>query len=198
MIRVGLTGGIGSGKTVVAKIFADIGIPVYFADEKAKFLMNTDKIIKAKIIEKFGEKTYYYNRLDNKYLANIVFNFPKKLTELEKIVHPAVLKDFTEWSNKQKSPYVIVENAILAKTGMDKIVDYIIYVDADEKLRIKRVMERSKLNKKDVKLRINQQNSEKKLKNKADFLIINNESIFNLTQEVKKIDFKLKKKLMKS
>ena len=198
MIKVGLTGGIGSGKTTVAKIFEEIGIPVYYADSKAKALMQTDKNIREKIIKHFGKESFTKNKLNNKYLANIVFKDKKQLKILEKIVHPVVINDFLKWAKKQTSPYVIVENAIMVKTGMDKYLDYIIYVDAPVNERIKRVIERDEISENDVKLRINQQNKENKLLNKAYFLINNNNNKDLLVKEVKNIDKKLNYLLKKS
>ncbi len=198
MIKVGLTGGIGSGKTTVAKIFEEIGIPVYYADSKAKTLMQTDKNIREKIIKHFGKDSFIKDKLNNKYLANIVFKDKKQLKILEKIVHPVVINDFLKWAKKQTSPYVIVENAIMVKTGMDKYLDYIIYVDAPINERIKRVIERDEISENDVKLRINQQNKENKLLNKAYFLINNNNNKDLLVKEVKNIDKKLNYLLKKS
>src|SRR4026208_2492050 len=119
MLRIGLTGGIGSGKTTVAKIFEVLGIPVYYADDAAKHLMNTDPGLKEKIIKNFGEQSYINGELDRKYLAAIVFNEKTKLDLLNSITHPATILHAEEWMKKlgesggQNSPYIIKEAALL-------------------------------------------------------------------------------------
>jgi len=198
MIKVGLTGGIGSGKSTVARLFEAKGIPVYNSDEKAKFLMQNDKHIQKKLIEKFGPEVFVNKSLNTKYLASLVFNDKNRLKELENIVHPAVRQDFTEWTTKQEAPYVIVENAILHKSGMDQLVDYIITVVSDKEKRIERVINRDKLDKKEIEKRINSQDSIGYITKNADFIINNNKNIDYLTEKVDFVDKKLKKLLKKS
>jgi dephospho-CoA kinase len=195
MIKIGLTGGIGSGKTTVAKLFEKLDIPVYYADDKAKYLMANDPKIKKKLIEIFGPETFKKEQLNTKYLADIVFKHPSQLKKLEKIVHPAVRKDFISWSKKQNAPYIIVENAILHKSGMDELVDYIIVVTGNKEKRIQRLISRDKIDKNEIENRIRNQENDDFLTNNADFIITNNKNIDFLDKKVKFIDQKLKKLL---
>src|SRR5258705_4342017 len=113
MIKVGLTGGIGSGKSVVAKVFETLGIPVYYADNAAKILMNTNKDLKIAIIKNFGEGSYMNGELNRKYLASLVFNDKEKLELLNSLTHPATILDAGDWMKRQTSPYIIKEAALL-------------------------------------------------------------------------------------
>ena len=198
MIQIGLTGGIGSGKTTVAKIFEKKGIPVYYADDQAKKLMQTHPKLIRQIQSLLGEKAYVDNKLNARYIAGIVFDNKKKLAALEQIVHPAVWQDFLEWSSRQKAPCVIMENAVLHKSGMDKQMDFVILVTANDDLRKKRVQKRDQLSAEEVAKRIKNQDKNEKLLKKSDFLIKNDFSISNLREEVEKIlqdvNFKLNKR----
>src|SRR6185436_9087312 len=140
MLRIGLTGGIGSGKSVVAKVFEALGIPVYYADDAAKNLMNADKELKAAILKNFGEGSYTNGELNRKYIAGIVFNDKEKLELLNALTHPATIRDAEEWIKKQTSAYIIKEAALLFESGANKNLDHVIGVDAPLPLRIKRVM----------------------------------------------------------
>src|SRR5688572_2011525 len=142
MLRVGLTGGIGSGKSIVARIFITLGIPVYYADEEAKRIMNEDPELKKKIIDHFGSASYVNDILDRKYLASQVFSDNFKLDLLNSFVHPATIQNATAWMKKQTSPYSIKEAALLFEAGAAEHLDIVIGVTAPEILRIKRVMER--------------------------------------------------------
>ena len=173
MITVGLTGGIGSGKTTVAKAFEALGIPIYIADDEAKRLMNTSKVIKRKLIALFGEVAYEDNKLNRPYLAKAIFNDKALLEKMNAIVHPKVGKHFIKWKNKQKAPYVIKEAAILFENGSYKNYDYIITVTAPEKTRIERVLKRDNASVDKVKAIIaNQWEDEEKVK-LSDFVIVN-------------------------
>ncbi len=198
IIKVGLTGGIGSGKTTVAGFFEKLGIPVYYADMHAKILMQENPDIKKELIKVFGNKVYQNNHLNRSYLASIVFSDKDKLYKLEQIVHPSVRKDFIKWTEKQKAPYVIVENAILHKSGMDKLVDYVIVVTSDTQKRIERLKKRDKVDNEQIQKRINNQESNEELLKKADFIIKNNKNLDSLGEKVKLIDLKLKNSLNKS
>ncbi len=198
MIKIGLTGGIGSGKTTVAQLFEKLGIPVYYADDRAKELMLHNTKIKKQLIRHFGKNAFIDGKLNRKYLAELVFNDKNKLKELESIVHPAVRKDFTEWAKKQTAPYIIVENAILYKSGMDQLVDYVIVVTTDTEKRFERIIKRDKIDKEEIEKRINNQEKESELLKKANFTISNNNNIEHLRKNVKLIDKKLKTKLKKS
>lgn len=175
MIRVGLTGGIGSGKSVVAKVFETLGIPVYYADDAAKKLMNTDEELKTAIIKNFGEASYVNGELDRKYMASIVFNDKEKLELLNSLTHPATIRDAEEWIKQQTSPYIIKEAALLFESGADKNLDFVIGIEAPLQLKIKRVMARDGMSEEEIMKRINRQMDEEAKMKRCDFVIINNE-----------------------
>lgn len=175
MIKIGLTGGIGSGKTTVAKIFESLHIPVYYADDAAKKLMNTNEQLKASIIQHFGKESYQNGELDRKYLAGIVFNDKEKLALLNSLTHPITIKDAEDWMNKQTTPYVIKEAAILFESGAAEKLDYIIGVYAPQHIRVKRVMDRDNLPIEEVMKRITRQIDEEMKMKLCDFIITNNE-----------------------
>ena len=175
MIKIGLTGGIGSGKTTVAKIFESLHIPVYYADDAAKKLMNTNEQLKASIIQHFGKESYQNGELDRKYLAGIVFNDKEKLALLNSLTHPITIKDAEDWMNKQTTPYVIKEAAILFESGAAEKLDYIIGVYAPQHIRVKRVMDRDNLPVEEVMKRITRQIDEEMKMKLCDFIITNNE-----------------------
>lgn len=154
---VGLTGGIGSGKTTIAAIFKKLGIPVYIADNRAKYLMNSSDQIKAKIKELLGVDAYTNEGLNRAYVATKVFDDKNLLSKLNQIVHPEVDKDFKEWYKKQTAFYVIKEAAILFENGGYKKCDYIILVTAPLEERINRVVKRDKVSSLEVLKRINNQ-----------------------------------------
>ena len=154
---VGLTGGIGSGKSTIAKEFAALGIAVFNSDEQAKALIATDAQVKERIIAAFGEKAYQNGEYNRAYIAQIVFNSSEKLAILNGIVHPALAKYFKQWTKKQTSPYVLKEAAILFESGSYKDCDYIITVTAPEQLRIARVMARDHCTEAQVRARMSQQ-----------------------------------------
>lgn len=188
MIRIGLTGGIGSGKTTVAKIFQVLGIPVYYADDVAKKLMNTDTSLKETIIKHFGVQAYRNGELDRKYLASIVFNDTAKLKLLNSLTHPATIRDAEEWmkqlaeSGGQKTPYIIKEAALLFESGANKSVDRVIGVYAPLPLRIKRVMKRDGVTEEEVIKRISRQMDEEEKMKRCDYVITNNEEQLLLPQ----------------
>ena len=173
MIVVGLTGGIGSGKTTVAKMFEDLNIPVYNSDQEAKLLMVNSKQLKVKIKELLGKNAYDKKVLNRKYIADKVFTNPELLAELNAIVHPAVRKHFIDWVVKQDSAYVIQETAIIFENSSQSKYDKIILVTAPEEVRIQRVMDRDKISIENIKERIaNQWSDAEKLKY-SDFIIEN-------------------------
>ena len=175
MIKIGLTGGIGSGKTMVAKIFETLGIPVYYADAAARRLMNTDKTLKAAILKNFGADSYKNDELDRKYLASVVFNDKEKLDLLNSLTHPVTILDAGQWIDRQTAPYIIKEAALLFESGAAGHLDYIIGVYAPEDTRIKRVIKRDNLPEEDVRKRISRQMDEEAKMKLCDFVIINNE-----------------------
>jgi len=173
-LRVGLTGGMGSGKTTVAAVFAALGIPVYSADDAAKRLMNEDESLKAQLIEKFGANTYTNGLLNRAHLAAEVFTDKDKLTLLNSIVHPATIADGEKWMQQQTTPYAIKEAAIIFESGSQRYLDYIIGVDAPVTLRIYRSMKRDHLSKEEVNARLNRQMDDAIKMKLCDFVINNN------------------------
>ncbi len=175
MLRIGLTGGIGSGKTTVAKLFETLGIPVYYADDAAKKLMNTHEKLKAALIEHFGARSYSQGELDRKYLAAIVFNDNEKLELLNSLTHPVTIQDAEEWMSRQTTPYIIKEAALLFESGAAERLDYVIGVYAPQHIRVKRVMERDGLAVEEIMKRISHQIDEEMKMKLCDFVISNND-----------------------
>ena len=136
MLKIGLTGGIGSGKSTAAQIFEILGVPVYYADAQAKRLMNEDDQLRSAIINIFGEAAYLNNRLDRKYLSSIVFSDPAKLELLNAIVHPATKKDGEAWMQKQITSYAIHEAALIFEAKVYERLDYVIGVSTPQEVRI--------------------------------------------------------------
>lgn len=171
---VGLTGGIGSGKTTVAKEFKKLGVPIYIADDEAKKLMNTSKVIKRKLVELFGEEAYINEELNRPYLAKIIFNDESYLQKMNAIVHPRVAKHFEKWVKKQDSPYIIKEVAILFENGSYKHCDFIITVTAKIQTRIERLLKRDNTTVSKIEaIMKNQWQDDKKIA-LSDFVIKNN------------------------
>lgn len=173
MIIIGLTGGIGSGKSTVLELFHEIGMVTYVADIEAKKLMNTDKVLIAQITDLFGENAYVNGKLDSAYISSIVFNDTNKLAALNAFVHPKVKEHFKNFIDKTNAEFVMYEAAILFESGSYKLCDYIIAVTADFDDKIKRVMLRDGVSKKKVLERMKHQlNDDFKIK-KANFVIRN-------------------------
>lgn len=183
---IGLTGGIGSGKSTIAKIFATYGIPVYIADNEAKKLMKSPEII-GEINKAFGDRVFDGKNLDRSKLASIVFYDAEKLNLLNNIIHPAVKQDFDKWLVLHKDkPFVMYEAAILFESGRYKDCDYIITVNAPIDVRIKRVMDRDKTTKENVLSRMNNQWNDLQRSEKSDF-IIHNIDLRAVKEEIVKI-----------
>jgi dephospho-CoA kinase len=175
MLRVGLTGGIGSGKSTVARIFEVLGIPVYDADSASKRLMSESKELKALITIAFGEEAYSGGILNRKFLAEQVFNNTEKLSLLNSLVHPATKKDAAEWMQQQKAPYAIKEAALIFESGSQKDLDFVIGVKAPLRLRLERTMQRDNVSEAQVRARMNMQmNDEEKLR-LCKYVIVNDE-----------------------
>jgi dephospho-CoA kinase len=170
---VGLTGGIGSGKSKAAAYFSELGIPCYIADDRAKELMTSSMTIQQAIINKFGAESYINGNLNRPYLASIVFKDTVLLAILNTIVHPAVASDFRSWLLEQNSIYVIKEAAILFENGGAKLCDQVILVTAPKEIRVQRVIDRDKCTKEDVLERMSKQWSDAKKKPLADYIIEN-------------------------
>ncbi|HET9745106.1 MAG TPA: dephospho-CoA kinase [Chitinophagaceae bacterium] len=175
MVRVGLTGGIGSGKSTAAQIFEVLGIPVYYADTEARRLMNEDEEVRSAIGKLFGTKAYSNNTLDRKYISSVVFSDPGKLEMLNAIVHPATKRDGESWMHRQTTPYAIHEAALIFEANVNDRLDYVIGVSSPEELRIKRTMERDQVSREEVVKRISQQLDEDIKMSKCDFVLINDE-----------------------
>ena len=177
MIKIGITGGIGSGKSTVSKVFELLGVPVYYSDTVAKELMN-DNSIQKKITDLFGKHVLLNTGLvDRKAIAAIVFKDKDKLQQLNKIIHPAVGEHFNNWVSQQKeATYILKEAAILFESGANKFVDKVIVVTAPKDLRIERVLYRDKSNREEIEQRIKNQMDDKELVKLADYVIINDET----------------------
>lgn len=182
MIKIGITGGIGSGKSTVCRIFQILGVPVYNADNKAKYLMANDKALKISIINLLGSESYKNNHLNREFIASKVFKDKDLLKKLNALVHPAVKNDFIKWSEKQKAPYVIYEAALMIESGSYKLLDKVIVVTAPLELRIARVCERDKVHQEKVLARINNQLSQEEMLKYADHVITNDGKISLISQ----------------
>ncbi len=175
MLRIGLTGGIGSGKSTVARIFEVLGVPVYNADDEAKRLMTEDAALRDLIISAFGHESYTNGVLNRKYLSAQVFNNSEKLNQLNSLVHPITLSDADEWMKRQKGSYVIKEAALIFESGSQKMLDYVIGVKAPLALRIERTMKRDNVTSHEVKARIDLQMDEEEKLRLCDYVIVNDE-----------------------
>ncbi len=193
---VGLTGGIGSGKTTVANMFKELGVPVYIADVEAKKLTNSSKYIKNKIIALLGDKAYLPDGINKKYVAKLIFNNKKLLEKVNQIIHPKVAEHFNKWVKKQKGVYCIKEAAILFENGSYKDCDYTILVTAPSEIRIQRVVERDNASVKEIEVRMkNQWNDEKKTV--LSDLIIHNIDLQTTQEKVIEINLFLLKSIKK-
>ena len=182
MLKIGITGGIGSGKSTVANIFEVLGIPVYYADDAAKRLMNEDEELKEKIKLKFGNEVYKNEKLDKKYLAEIVFASHEKLSVLNALVHPATLKDADAWMQHQTTAYTLKEAALIFESGAQQNLDYVIGVTAPAPLRILRTMNRDGITREAVIARMDKQLDETIKMKLCDFIIKNDEQEMLLPQ----------------
>jgi len=188
MIKLGITGGIGSGKTTVSKIFELFSVPVFYADIEAKNIMNHDIDVVAQVIETVGD-VYLNGVLDRKKMADVIFSNPEKLKIINSIVHPAVHRYYQLWlESNSEYPITLMEAAILFERGTYKKMDKVITVFAPEDVRIKRVCERDNITPEKVRERINNQMSEEKKLELADFVIINDEKEMLISQVKKIID----------
>ena len=186
MKKIGITGGIGSGKSLISKVFESLGVPVFYADTVAKELVKTNQGVRDEIKFQFGSSIFVDNDLDRRRLAEIVFGDDTYLQKLNAIIHPAVGLKFEEFCNRNsKLTYILKEAAILFETGLNKELDKVIVVDAPEAIRINRVVKRDNTNIKDVKSRISKQwSSEDKVK-LADFVIDNSGNKLVIPQVIK-------------
>jgi dephospho-CoA kinase len=191
---VGLTGGIGSGKTTVAKEFQSLGVPIYIADEEAKKLMHTSKIIKRQLIALFGEEAYIKGVLNKTYIADIIFKDEAYLKKMNAIVHPKVGAHFKKWVSKQQADYVIKEAAIMFENDSYKQYDYIITVTAPKDLRIDRLLKRGPTTKEKIEdVMKNQWSDEEKMK--RSHFVIDNTTMEHMKAQVLEIHQKIIKNL---
>ena len=190
---IGLTGGIGSGKTTVAKFIEEMGFPVYFSDDRAKNIVNDDEALKNKIKELLGEEAYdengFYNR---KYVSGIVFNDNEMRLQLNALIHPAVKIDFENWVENQNSEFVFKETALLFELKLNESCYKSVLVTADDNIRIKRMMDRDQKTYREIEAVIDKQMPEKDKIKRADFVIFNNEGIDELKTATEKMMVELK------
>lgn len=178
MLKIGITGGIGSGKSTACKVFEILGIPVFYADDVAKKIMVIDPLLKSQIKETFGKESYLNEgTVNRKYLAQIVFNNEQELQKLNKLVHPAVFRAFDNWALglTSKAPYLVKEAALLFESDSYKMCDQNILVTAPLEVKINRVMQRDHVNREEVEARMSKQWTDDEKKKLADFIIYNDE-----------------------
>jgi len=185
MLKIGITGGIGSGKTTVAKVFEVLGIPVYYADEAAKEIMHKNEPLKQQLIFYFGKDTYVDGKLNRKHLSSIVFADKEKLELLNSLIHPVTIADAEQWFKQQQSPYVLKEAALLFESGAAEGLDFVIGVTAPAAIRIKRVIDRDAVTVDEVKKRMLNQIDETIKIRLCDFIIHNDEQQMILPQVLK-------------
>lgn len=183
MLKIGLTGGIGAGKSTVASIFKVLGVPVFDADATAKNILNTDLVLREQVITAFGSETYKNGLLDRKYLATLVFNNSEQLAKLNALVHPATIAAMEKWAfGFTDRPYIIKEAALLFEAGTHEGLDYIIGVTAPVELRIARVMQRDHVLREEVLGRMQHQLDDTEKMKRCNFVIDNNETSLVIPQ----------------
>lgn len=190
MYKVGITGGIGSGKSTVCAILAEFGVAVYDSDSRAKRLMNEDNTLREHLVERFGSEVYCTEGLNRRYLAERVFGNPEELKALNAIVHPAVMDDFDRWALEQEGSYVVLESAILFEASLDRRVDVSVAVMAPEELRIERAMQRDGAQREQIVARMNNQISDQERVERAKYTIVNID-IDNLRSDVEQLHRRL-------
>ena len=173
--KVGITGGIGSGKSTVCKVFELLGIPVYYADREAKLMYITNQNLKSQIISLFGGQVYPNDIFDRKALAQVVFNQPEKLLQLNQIMHPLVAKHYEEWISIQEAPYTLKEAALLIESKSYLSLDYMLMVSSPDDLRIQRVMERDQDLRMEVEKRMASQLPQHELRKHCNIELMNDE-----------------------
>jgi dephospho-CoA kinase len=176
MLKVGITGGIGSGKSTICQLFKCLEIPAFSADEVGRNLLDADETVIEQIKNIFGEDVLVNGKPDRKKIGGIVFNNPEKLAQLNAIIHPAVRRKYHEWTQEQSAPYLIYEAAILFETGLYKQLDSIVLVMAPELLRIQRVLKRDGLPETSIRDRMKNQWSDEEKMNLANFIIVNDDT----------------------
>ncbi|MDR2011033.1 MAG: dephospho-CoA kinase [Bacteroidales bacterium] len=182
MIKIGITGTIGSGKSIISNILEILEIPVYNADVNAKRIMLNDNIVKDKLIEYFGDIVYDGNSLNKKFLSERIFSLDSDRKFVNSVVHPMVIKDFQRWSDNQNFNIIAIESALLYEAQVDKIIDYVVEVKSPVELLIKRLILRDNISVEEAKNRINIQMMSQNFEKKANFVIINDEKSSVLEQ----------------
>ncbi|MEJ6982599.1 dephospho-CoA kinase [Pedobacter sp. P351] len=186
MLKIGITGGIGSGKTTVCKLFQLQNIPVFYADQQAKTIMQTDTRLVDDLKAEFGQDVYSKEGLlDRRKLGGLVFNDEQKLKQLNSLVHPAVFRAFDVWVKQQHASYVLKEAALLFESGSYKDCDYVILVKSPKDLKVKRIIERDSISESDVLKRMNKQLSDEEKEKKSDFILYNDEKQMLISQVLK-------------
>lgn len=175
MIRIGLTGGIGSGKTMVSTLLGVMGVPVYDSDARTKVLYDEDVSLKSSLKERFGESLFVEGRLNRGLLAALIFSDCKALSDVNALVHPVVEADFQRWAEKQGAPFVLQESAILFEAGLAPFCDVIVVVTAPEDLRIQRVCKRNNCSPESVRERMQWQLKEHERLAQADRVVVNDD-----------------------
>ena len=184
MLNVGLTGGIGSGKTIASKIFEILGIPVYQADAAAKSLMESNPILKNQLIEHFTENAFVDGKLNRKYIADIIFNDKEKLHLINSLVHPYTIQDGIEWMKKQTTPYAIKEAALIFESGTQSNFDYIIGISSPQSMRLNRTIKRDNTNRELILEKMEHQLDEQVKMKLCDFVLQNDEKTLLTTQVI--------------
>ena len=174
MLKVGLTGGIGSGKSIVAQIFEVLGIPVYYSDWEAKRIMNENDSVKKILIEYFGEETYSNGQLNRSYLASVIFNDSHKTELVNSLIHPEVIADADKWFEKQTAPYAVKEAALIFESGAHQHLDKVIGVFAPQNLRLQRIMQRDNMKPEEIFKRMEKQMDEE-IKMRLCYYVIKND-----------------------
>jgi dephospho-CoA kinase len=182
LLKVGITGGIGSGKSVICHVFAALGIPVFYSDDAARYLMENDAALIGSIRLLFGEDIYRGGLLDRQKVADIVFRDPDKLSKLNNLVHPAVIRYSRQWVDSRQAPYVIKESALFFETGTYEDMDVMVGVYAPEEVRIARAMSRSQATREQILARIAQQMDEKDKMSRCQHVIVNDDRTAVLPQ----------------
>ncbi len=173
MLKIGVTGGIGSGKSTLCQMFSELGAPVYNSDAKAKYLMSNDPELQSAIIEAFGSESYVSGELNRGYLAATVFADANKLSTLNSLVHPRVIVDFEKWCKQQNAPYVVLECAVLFEAKLDQCVDHSVCVLSPKDMRIERVISRDGLSREQVEARMSNQMSDDQIHSLCDMSVVN-------------------------
>jgi dephospho-CoA kinase len=186
MLKVGLTGGIGSGKSLVADIFKHLGIPVYHADDRSKSLLDMSDDLRRQLIIAFGPDIYHKNTINKPAFASLIFASRKSIEKANSIIHPFVFADFEQWCLQQKrAPYLIMEAAILFESGAQQFLDHTITIEANEGIRIHRVLSRDQTDLESVSRRMQFQFTDQKRQALADSIIINNEKQLLIPQVIR-------------